>query len=340
MTCSAPAEAPDLPARVAALLGRPTHALTRLAGGANSRVYRADTDAGPCAVKLYPSADGDTRDRLGAETAAASFLARHGVEGVPTVLATDRGQGMAAYRWLEGAPVETVGAADIDAALDFLGTLHGLRRAEGADALPMASEACLSLNELIAQVERRRARLLEGADTLRGFLDGEVGPVLAEAAVRARGGAEGGGATALPPALRTLSPSDFGFHNALRRPDGRLAFLDFEYFGWDDPVKLTADVLLHPGMTLTDEIRRRFADGARTLYGAGDPGFAARLAVTMPLYALRWSMIVLNEFLPERWEHRVRAGIAAGRAVVLDRQSTKARGLLTTARALLHGGPA
>src|ERR1700680_1391707 len=37
----------------------------------------------------------------------------------------------------------------------------------------------------------------------------------------------------LPQEWRSLVPSDFGFHNSLRRPDGSLAFLDFEYFGWD-----------------------------------------------------------------------------------------------------------
>ena len=44
-------------------------------------------------------------------------------------------------------------------------------------------------------------------------------------------------------AERTLSPSDFGFHNALKRSDGRIVFLDFEYFGWDDPAKMTAEEL-------------------------------------------------------------------------------------------------
>ena len=54
----------------------------------------------------------------------------------------------------------------------------------------------------------------------------------------------------IPTNARTLSPSDFGFHNTLRRPDGELAFLDFEYFGWDDPAKTITDFLLHPGMQL------------------------------------------------------------------------------------------
>jgi hypothetical protein len=37
--------------------------------------------------------------------------------------------------------------------------------------------------------------------------------------------------------LQVLSLSDFGLHNPLRHPDGKLAFLGFEYFGWDEPAK-------------------------------------------------------------------------------------------------------
>ena len=62
-------------------------------------------------------------------------------------------------------------------------------------------------------------------------------------------------------------PSDFGFHNSLRREDGSLAFVDFEYFGWDDPVKLTADILLHPGSPLAASQRRRFRQAVCQLYG-------------------------------------------------------------------------
>ena len=47
---------------------------------------------------------------------------------------------------------------------------------------------------------------------------------------------------------RVVSPSDFGFHNALRTEDGRLAFLDFEYAGWDDPAKLVCDFELQPAV--------------------------------------------------------------------------------------------
>lgn len=109
---------------------------------------------------------------------------------------------------------------------------------------------------------------------------------------------------------RSLIPADFGFHNSLRRRDGALAFIDFEYFGWDDPVKLTADTLLHPGTSLAAPQSERFRRGAVRLYG-GDATFEQRLSAYLPLFALRWTLIVLNEFIPERWERRLMSGMVA-----------------------------
>ena len=57
--------------------------------------------------------------------------------------------------------------------------------------------------------------------------------------------------------MQVLSPSDFGFHNAILKESGDLVFLDFEYFGRDDPVKLMADFIWHPGMKLSNLQKRR-----------------------------------------------------------------------------------
>ena len=52
-----------------------------------------------------------------------------------------------------------------------------------------------------------------------------------------------------------LNPSDFGFHNTLKKKN-KLFFLDFEYFGWDDPVKLTADFIWHPSHSLNKNLQQ------------------------------------------------------------------------------------
>ena len=37
---------------------------------------------------------------------------------------------------------------------------------------------------------------------------------------------------------RCVSPSDFGFHNAIVRGSGEICFIDFEYAGWDDSAQV------------------------------------------------------------------------------------------------------
>ena len=75
--------------------------------------------------------------------------------------------------------------------------------------------------------------------------------------------------TELAQEKRSLVPADFGFHNSLRQGDGSLAYVDFEYFGWDDPVKLTADILLHPGVPLGAAQRERFRSAGRAALWGG-----------------------------------------------------------------------
>jgi hypothetical protein len=211
-----------------------------------------------------------------------------------------------------------------------------VKREADARALPLASEACLSAATIVAQVEQRFATLqanVAGHADLAQFLKGNVAPALAAAAADARRSYQRMGVSFeadLAPEHRCLNPSDFGFHNAIVRPDGMVVFIDFEYFGWDDPVKMIADFLLHPGTNLAEVLKRRFASGAIEIF-RNNPAIEGRLRACLPLYALRWTMIMLNEFLPERWQRRVLAGQGGDRSSVLESQLGKARAMLARA---------
>ncbi|HRD75978.1 MAG TPA: aminoglycoside phosphotransferase family protein, partial [Hyphomicrobiaceae bacterium] len=54
-----------------------------------------------------------------------------------------------------------------------------------------------------------------------------------------------------------LSPSDFGFHNALSDA-GRVTFIDFEYAGRDDPAKLASDFCCQPEIPVPAEQHEAF----------------------------------------------------------------------------------
>jgi hypothetical protein len=315
------------------LVDRPVLRFSRVGGGRNSRVHRVETRDGVFALKQYPSRADDPRDRLGVETNALEWMAEHRLETVPRVVAVDRDANCALLSWVEGSQVRSVGASDIDQAVDFLGSLERLPDTSRFPASHLAAEACLSGAEIEGQIRKRMADLggLEGEPALRGFLAEEYAVALDDSLAKARKARSAAGLSfeaVLPEGQRSLVPSDFGFHNALRDEGGRLTFIDFEYFGWDDPVKLTADILLHPGTPVASELRSRFRSAAEKLYG-DDPDFSARLAAFHPLFALRWSLILLNEFHPGRWRRRMHAGASDGWAEAKNRQLGAARAMLT-----------
>lgn len=321
-----------LAARVARLLGGPVKGGERLRGGRNSRVSRVDlADGRSVAVKEYFTAPGDARDRLGVEFGALTFLRLHGVCNVPAPLARD-GADLGIYEWKEGTPAgRTPCAGDVEAMADFLLRLAALAGAARKAGLPAASDACFSFAGTVAAVRARLARFAAVADrdfhALRRELEHELDE--GEAAGRARlAGRRLDPGAELSPGLHTLSPSDFGLHNALRSPGG-LCFVDFEFCGLDDPAKMAADILLHPGMDLS---RQDAATFVRLLAQglSGDADFTERLRDVFLLHGVKWCLIACNEFLDGE---RARRDFAkSGGADALARSLARARAMLAALR--------
>jgi len=112
-----------------------------------------------------------------------------------------------------------------------------------------------------------------------------------------------------------------------------LTFLDFEYFGWDDPVKLMSDSLLHPGTPMAAPVRLHFHTAIQRVYER-EPDFAPRFEALYPLFGLRWVLILLNEFHPDRWRVRALAGDTDDWQGAKQRQLRAARAMLAELRGL------
>lgn len=308
--------------QTSALLGGEAFSMLQLPGGRNSAVYRVETQAGDaCVAKCYRDAT-----RMTTEVAALRYMAAAGVAMTPGVIAVGEAPPMVLMSEVVGEAPVTVDAADIDQAVAFLAGVNRVSPARATWTL-RAVEAGISFQDVSDAVEQRAARLLEVSSEsgvfadMRAFVRDELLGLLARTSLDAATGLD-----PLPREAWVLSPSDFGFHNAVRHADGRLTFLDFEYFGWDDPAKLVADFVWHPAMALSEDLRRRFVAGVAAALDGG-ACLAKRLPVAYALFGLKWCTILLNEFLPEHWERRVHAGESREHATALVEQLEKARGV-------------
>ena len=292
------------------------HALSRLAGGKNNQVYRIDTESGrPLVLKRYFSDPRDPRDRLGAEWSFLTLAWTRGIRCIPEPLACDPSAHAALYGFVEGRKLhaDELASAHIDAAIDFVIAINARPRA----GLASASEACFSLSQHVATVDRRVARLtaLDPAAPLAGDALSFVSTRLRPAwdAVQSRLAAEARNAglamdQEVSHADCCLSPSDFGFHNALVDEDGHVHFLDFEYAGRDDPAKLVVDFFCQPEVPVPAEYRDRFI--ARLAGGLPLHDVAlARCGILLDACRVKWACILLNDFLPDGAARRAFADV-------------------------------
>jgi hypothetical protein len=288
-------------------LQKDASAFHKLKGGRNSQVFRVDcSDGSVFAVKAYFQSAEDQRDRMGNELRALRFLKEHGVAEIAAPRAADAARRIAVYDFVSGQALrpEEIGSAEIDQAIAFLQTLKALADSGKAAHFSAASEACFSINAILQNLDGRFRRLGQAAAThpaLAHFLRDELAPARLRAGERCRAVCRDSGIPAdreIPLAERTLSPSDFGFHNALRSANDRLVFLDFEYFGWDDPAKTVSDFLLHPAMQLSPVLKRRFFSAMIAAFTVA-PALPDRVRAVYPLFTLKWCAILLNEFTLE-----------------------------------------
>jgi len=301
--------------------------------GGNNRIFQLIGENQSFALKFYPAQEEDPRDRLGNEYVFLDFLSGCGIKHVPEPIIRDDTNSCALYSWVEGEPVDDATDEDIEALAWFLIGLQPLKRKPEAKRLNPASAACPAPDDAFKQLHQRFERLKDAGGEhpgLRRFLENDFKPKVALVTEQAQAALKAGGINSERPLTAdklAISPSDFGFHNALRNEGGGLNFLDFEYAGWDDPVKAVADAMLHPGGGMNDTQAEHFRAKMFPVF-ATDPKFEERFTALYPVYALIWCLIILNEFLPERWTRRRLAGQEADLATIQNGQLEKATTLL------------
>jgi len=311
--------------------------LVPLAGGANNRVFSCGESF---LIKRYFADPDDPRDRFGTERAFYHYLSVCGATPTPQSLGWDVPSRVGVFSFEKGTPPRNVEGSQVDAALEFVRTLNLPQNRKEAAALAVASEACFSIDQHLATVARRieRLRLLptedDGSNAARTFVDQVLEPAWKEVMqqIYSHTG-DKDRAVELSLSECCVSPSDFGFHNSLVREDGRIVFFDFEYAGWDDPAKLVGDFFCQPEYPVPDIFLSVFISGLRDALALPmDSEFERRCRLLLPLYQIKWSCILLNEFTATGRRRRAFSLGETAAAARRERQLGRARELLSRLR--------
>jgi hypothetical protein len=282
-------------------------ALSRLDGGKNNQVYRVETANGePLVLKHYFSDSDDYRDRLAAEWKFLEYARSRGVSAVPEPIVSDEPSRTGLYSFVRGRKLAAaeICMTHVEAAIDFILAINAPPRAPSV--LAPGSEACFSLANHLATVERRITRLSDldpqapHVSDARRFISDALYPAWKAVKSRVIDHARTAKLSmdhTLTPKECCLSPSDFGFHNALVDERGSMTFLDFEYAGRDDPAKLICDFFCQPEIPVPLRYLRHFVD--RLAKGLElDDFIRVRCDILLDVYRIKWSCITLNDFLP------------------------------------------
>ncbi len=307
-----------------------TITLNRIEGGKNNQVYllttkNRNTKPQKYLLKVYYSHPNDQRNRLETEFTSLSYLWEQGIRTIPKPIiksspVTTNQPKIALYTFIEGTKItpEEITESDIDAAASFLKQINKTRQSSPTP-FTNASDACFTTQDYINIIHRRLQHLNQTPNhtaiqhKLHHFLTHQFLPQLEKTLTKTKSLLTEQQLTLNTPCPeKILSPCDFGFHNALRTlnlhtgnsqtKQEPMIFLDFEYFGIDDPLKTISDFLLHPAMQLNETNKKIFS--TNILSHLNNPKTNQRLQIIYPLVGLIWCLIILNEFVPEHQSRR------------------------------------
>ena len=248
------AEVPAFATFWAQELGCSTSSIALMRGGINNDVFACRSAATSLVIKGYPDLVSGDRCRFQAEVAFLTYANQVAKGFVPSLLHIDASRRCIVMEHLDGRVFSdgcSPSAMQLARAGEFIRRLNsdlGLARASSIGA---AAESYATLSGHIANIEARIAKfssahlpenLVDAGARLLVRMQRGLDSMREQIGARLRNGDL---LDAIEPGTQRLSPSDFGFHNAIDCPGGT-RFIDFEFAGWDDPAKAAIDFSLQP----------------------------------------------------------------------------------------------
>jgi thiamine kinase-like enzyme len=298
--------------------------------GGNNQLYRVKNGTQDFVLKKYFQHPEDKRNRLAAEFSFLEFAYKTTPQFVPKPFAKNELDSTALYEFVSGRKIgsqQNLKPEYIEQAAHFISELNQAKN-QDASRLMNASEACFSIQDHLNTIDNRIIELSQTPLFEENFKQvlNQLKTLWARIKEKALNDCtmyQISTTEMLAQDKRVISPSDFGFHNAIIQSNGMIKFIDFEYAGWDDPAKLIGDFFSQVAIPidlnyLANFLKRGFKNMDFTDLEVN------RIKLLLDSYKIKWCCIVLNVFLEKNLSRRLFSNPNLDIAILKNTQLNKA----------------
>ena len=281
----------------------------------NNKVAIINTEKNVFFAKKYFNNNSDVKDRFQSEVSLFEYAKECAPDFVPNIYAIDEINRIILFEKISGKNVksEELDTKSILSAASFFSSLNKPEfKFTLGSKINNAAEACFSINDHLELVEKRIISLekaikndLENSNAssainlIRAAFEKIKNQILNYANQNM---------IQLDLEIeindRVISPSDFGFHNCLKKKNSDLVFFDFEYSGWDDPAKVVGDFFNQLQVPVSEIYFHIFVEKAFENQKNKNE-LVTRAKLLLPLFKIKWACIAMNIFIPVNLERRL-----------------------------------
>ena len=270
-------------------------------GRLNSKIYKITTqDKKKYSLKIYPNITHDKFNRIDAEFSAYKYLNQKLYYQIPSPIYKLKYLNASLFTWIDGNNRAPKNKKNLEQIIKFVIKLKNISTPSIFDNFNYAKEAVYDKKIILDDIQLRYKRLISISlknkleIELKNFLENKFNYLYIRFKKKIIN--TNNKYLNINKNNLILSPSDLGFNNIILK-NKKLYFIDFEYFGLDDPVKLTSDFLWHPSNSLSDSLKQKWLNEMHKIFRQ-DKNFKNRLNVYYYLYGIKWILIILNIFDP------------------------------------------
>jgi len=230
------------------------------------------------------------------------------INNIPKIKHSDLKKNFIIFEKIEGKKIVKVKREDLIQCLDFLKSLNKNKIKKKFNNFQYASDSCRSYKDHVTCVQKRIMNLIKIKSKNNNILNVKkfikkylftsfcnskkklINSVTQKEYKKKMNLSE-----------LMLSPSDFGFHNIIKKKKN-LYFLDFEYSGFDDPLKLLSDFLCNPDYKISKKDKRFFIKNFLKIFNYKN--IEKKFDLIFSFHQIKWCTMLLNDILSKKYQKR------------------------------------